>query len=70
MKQVNIGSEEDPKFADIIDYWDEDTVGKVSKLLHEYQELFLMKFTELKGIVCDLGVMKITLKPNEKLVKQ
>lgn len=29
-----------------------------------------MKFSDLKGIVGDLGVMKITLKPNAKLVKQ
>jgi len=39
-------------------------------LLREYQDLFPAKFTELKGILGDLGAMKITLKPNAKLVKQ
>jgi len=39
-KKVNIGSEKEPNFAIIIDYWDEETVSKVTKLIHEYQELF------------------------------
>ena len=45
-------------------------VGKVAELLTEYQELFPTKFSELKEIVGDLGVMKITLKPDARLVKQ
>lgn len=32
--------------------------------------MFPTKFTELKGIIGDLGVMKITLKPDAKLLKQ
>lgn len=32
--------------------------------------MFQTKFFDLKRIISDLGVMKITLKPNEKLVKQ
>ena len=32
--------------------------------------MFLTKFTVLKGIIGDLGVLKITLKPNAKPVKQ
>ena len=32
--------------------------------------LFLTKFTDLKGIIGDLGVMKITLKPDMKPVKK
>ncbi len=39
-------------------------------MLCKYQDLFPTKFTELKGITGDLGVMKITLKANAKLVKQ
>ena len=69
-EQVNIGSEAEPKFANIVDYWDDDTISKVTELLHEYQDLFPMKFLELKGIVGDLGAMHITLKPEVKLVKQ
>ena len=33
----------------IADYWDEDTIGKVIELIHEYQELFPTKFMKLKG---------------------
>ena len=45
-------------------------VDKVTKLLREYQDLFPTKFTDLKGIIGDLGMMKITLKPDMKPVKQ
>ena len=69
-RQVNIGSEEMPKYATIGDYWDEETVSKVTQLLHEYQDLFSTNFSEMKGILGDIGVIKIPLKPDVKLVKQ
>lgn len=69
-KQVNIGTEAQLKFAKIWNYWDEDTIDKVSELLHEYQDLFPTKFSYLEGIVGDLGVMEITLKPDIELVKK
>lgn len=36
MKQVNIGTKEEPKFTKIGDYLDNITVAKVVELLHEY----------------------------------
>lgn len=39
-------------------------------MLRDYQDLFPTKFTEMKGILGDLGVMKIPLKPDVKPVKQ
>jgi len=45
-------------------------MDKVAKLLCEYQDLFPTKFTDLKGIIGDLGVMKIMLKPDAKPIKQ
>ena len=66
---VNIGSEEKPKYAIIGDYWDEEMVSKVTQILHEYQDLFLTKFSEMKGILGDIGVIKIPLKPDAKPVK-
>lgn len=45
-------------------------VDKVTELLHEYQDLFPTKFTELKGIIGDLGIMKIMFKLDSKSVKQ
>jgi len=44
-------------------------VDKVVELLHEYQDLFPTKFLNLKGIIGDLGVTKITLKLDVKLIK-
>jgi len=69
-KQVNIGTKVEPKFAKIGDYWDDTMVDKVAELLHEYQDLFATKFTDLKWIIGELGIMKITLKPDANPVKQ
>ena len=43
--KVNVGTYEVPKFAFIGDYWDEQTVCKITDFLHEYQDLFPTKFT-------------------------
>jgi len=68
-KQVNIGTEVEPKYATFGYYWDDATINKVAELLCEYQDLFPTKITDLKGIVSDLGMMKITLKPDVKPIK-
>lgn len=68
-KQVNIGTEAEPKLLKIGDYWDDTMVDKVAKLLCEYQDLFSIKFTDLKGIIIDLWAMKITLNLDAKPVK-
>ena len=60
---------ESTKFASIGDYWDDSTMGKVTDLLHEFQDLFPTKFSKMKGISGDLGEMKIPLKPYVKPVK-
>ena len=70
IKKVNIGSDENPKFPNIGDYWDEETVRKITSLLHEFQDLVLTKFSKMKGIVGDLGEMKIPLRPDAKSFKQ
>ena len=62
IQKINIGIETAPKFSSIGDYWDDKTVGHIADLLHDYQDLFPTKFTEMKGIVGDLGVMRIPLK--------
>jgi len=67
-RQVNIGTEEDPRYATLGDYQDDTTREKVVELFHEYRNLFPTKMMELKGIVGNLGMMKITLKPDAKPV--
>ena len=44
IQKVNIGTEENPKFASVGDYWDEKTMARITNLLHEFQYLFPTKF--------------------------
>jgi hypothetical protein len=37
--KVNIGTEENPKFVNIGDYWNEETIENIVDLLREYQDL-------------------------------
>lgn len=53
----------------IVDYWDDMTVDKVTELFREQQDIFPTKFADLKGIIGDQGMMKITLNPDVKPVK-
>ena len=69
-KKINIGIEVDPKLASIGDYWDDETVRHITDLLQQYQDLFPTKFIEMKGILGDLGVMRIPLKEGLKPVRQ
>jgi hypothetical protein len=68
--KVNIGTQENPKFVEIGDYWNDETVEKIVDLLHEYQNLFPNTLSDMKGIVGELGELKIPLKPGAKLVRQ
>ena len=40
VNKVNIGTVENPKMANIGDYWDEQIVEIITKLLGEYSDLF------------------------------
>lgn len=53
---MNVGTKEEPKYATLVDYYDDATVEKVIELLREYQDLFSTKITELKGINIHLKV--------------
>ena len=44
-KTVNIGSLENHKFANIGDYWDDETIGKITDLLDEIHDLFHTNFS-------------------------
>jgi hypothetical protein len=43
-QKVNIGVTKNPKFAQIGDYWSDETMEKIVDLLHEYHDLFPTKF--------------------------
>ena len=70
IRKFNIGMEENQKFASVGDYWDEETMSKIMDMLHKSQDLFSMKFLEMKEILGDLGEMKIPLKLDAKSVRQ
>ena len=70
IKKVNIGREQTPKFANVGDYWDASTIIKITELLHEYQDLFPTKFTDMKGIKGPMGEMKIPLKIDAMPIKK
>jgi hypothetical protein len=69
IKKVNIGTTQTLKFANVGDYWDATNIGKITELLHEYQDLFPTKFTNMKGIKGTMGEMNITLNPDARPVK-
>ena len=69
IRKVNIGMEENAKFASVEDYWDEETKAKITNLLHEFQYLFPKIFFEMKGILGYLGEMKIPLKLDVKPIR-
>jgi hypothetical protein len=70
IKKVNIGTEQAPKLANVGDYWDDATIKKITELLHEYQDLFPTKFTDMKGIKGPMGEMKIPLRLDTRPIKQ
>ena len=66
IRNVNIGTEENPKLENVRDYWDEEKMPNIIELLYEFQDLFPTKFSEMKGTLRDLGEMDIPLNPDEK----
>jgi hypothetical protein len=70
IKKFNIGKKQTLKLANVGDYWDVATIDKITELLHEYQDLFPTKFTDMKGIKGPMEEMRIPLKPDARPVKQ
>jgi hypothetical protein len=68
--KVNIGIDQTPKLANVEDYWDVATIDKIIELLHEYQDLFPIKFIDMKGIKGPMGDMRIPLKLGARPFKQ
>jgi CTP:phosphocholine cytidylyltransferase-like protein len=70
VKKVNIGTNDNPKMASIGDYWDEQTIERITKLLREYNDLFPTTFIEMKGIAGEIVEMKTPLKLEAISVRQ
>jgi hypothetical protein len=70
VKKVNIGTIENPKMASIGYYWDEQTIERITDLLHKYNALFPTTFIEINVIEGELREMKIPLRVEARSIKQ
>jgi hypothetical protein len=70
INKVNIGTKKTLKSENVGDYWDDATISKITELLHEYQDLFPTKFTNMKGIKGPMGEMKIPMKLDARPIKK
>jgi hypothetical protein len=62
INKVNIGTIENPNITSIGDYWDDQIVESIMELLCEYSDFFSTIFSEMKGVVGELGEINIPLK--------
>jgi hypothetical protein len=69
VKKFNIRTIENPKIGSTGDYWDEKTLESIIELLHEYNDMFPTTFTKMKGIVGELGEMKIPLRDEARPIR-
>ena len=61
IKKVHSGLPKNRNFTNIGHYWDDKAITNITDLLHEYQDLFPTNFSEMRGIVGELGEMTIPL---------
>lgn len=69
-KEVDISIDSIPKLAEIGDYWTEEKTAEIINILKEYQDLFARDYIDLKGLVQEMGHMKIELLPDTKPIKK
>ena len=69
-KEVDISNDDWPKLEKIGDYWNEQQTIEIVNLLREFQDVFARDYKDLKGLVQEMGEMKIDTKPDVRLVKK
>ena len=69
IKEVNIAKDGPPKMARIRDYWSKQQTTEIVDLLKEYQDVCARDYKDLKGLVEEMGEMKIDLLPEATPVK-
>ena len=62
-KEIDISNDNRPKMVRIGDYWSEEQTTKIVDLLKEFQDVFARDYKDLKGLVVEMGEMKIDIKP-------
>jgi hypothetical protein len=69
-KEFYISNDDRPKMVRIGDYWSDKKTTDIVNLLKEYQDVFGCDYKDLKGLVEEMGEMKIELIPREKPIKK
>ena len=70
IKEVNISNEGQPKIARIGDYCSNQQTIEIVDLLKEYQDVFARDYKDLKGLVEEMGEMKMDLLPEATPMKK
>ena len=69
-REFDISNDDRPKMAKIGDYWSEEQTTEIVNLLKEFQDVFSWDCTYLKGLVHEMGEMKIDTKLDVRPVKK
>jgi hypothetical protein len=69
-KEFDISIDGRPKMARVGDYWSDKKTMEIVDLLKEYQDVFTHDYKYLKGLVQEMGEMKIELLPGAKPIKK
>ena len=69
-KEIDISNDNRPKMAKIGNYWSEEQTIEIVNLLKEFQDLFAWDYKYLKGLVAEMGEMKIDIKTDARHVKK
>ena len=70
IKEVDISNDDRPKIAKIGDYWTEAQTTEIVNLLKDFQDVFVADYKDLKGLVHEMGEMKIDINPDVRPVKK
>ena len=69
-KEFDISNDDRPKMVQIRYYWSDKKKIDIVNLLKEYQYVFSRDYKDLKGLVEEMGEMKIKLIPRTKPIKK
>ena len=69
-KEVDISNDDRPKMTRIGDYWNNEQTAEIVNLLKELQDVFAQDYKDLKGLVQEMGEMKIYIKPDARPIKK
>ena len=70
IKEVDITKDDRTKMDKIGDQWSYQQVAEITNLLKEYRDVFVIDYKELKGLVQEMGEMKINIKPDARPFKK